>query len=200
VRLSSPSVLLLTLWTSFAAHAAAASGTGDVQTHLRIGVVNGTFTGSADGSFNVPSSIEGEGEYLYGNRFSSFARATLSLESSSGQFKYIFMGLGQRYYLFSRSGAIESDHEGVLVEIRPRMRYFIEGVLGISQVQIKAVTSTLIAQSTLLEYGAGAGLIYQISKTIGIEGNLGIAKGFAVSSVSVDALIVRGLLGVAVIF
>ncbi|MGZ3723172.1 MAG: hypothetical protein ACXVA9_09590 [Bdellovibrionales bacterium] len=178
----------------------AVASDSSVQGHLRLGLVNGSFTGAVDGGFSVSTSLEGEGEYLYSSRLSTLARATVSLEGSSGQFKYIYMGLGQRYYLFSRNGAIESNHDGISIEINPRVRYYIEALLGLSQVQVKAVTSTLVAQSTLLEYGGGLGAIYQISKGIGLEGSVGVSKGFAVSSVAVDSLIIRALVGVVSTF
>lgn len=176
--------------------AGAFASTSNVQAHLKGGMVNGTFTGIVSGGFSVSTSIEGEGEYLYSSHISLFSRATVALEPSSGQFKYIYMGLGQRYYFLSRGNSLESNYDGMYVEIVPRMRYFADWQLGLSQIQVKAETATLVAQATLLEYGVGLGAIYQVARNIGIEGSLGVSKGIAMSSVSVDSLIIRGLAGV----
>lgn len=172
----------------------------NIQAHLKGGMVNGTFTGAVSGDFSVATSIEGEGEYVYSSRLSLFSRATVALEAGTGQFKYIYMGLGHRYYFFSRSGYLEESNNGLVVSITPRIRYFAEGLLGLSQVQVRAVTDTLVAQSTLLEYGGGAGVIYQLSKSLGVEGTMGVSKGFAVSSVAVDTLIIRGFIGLVSTF
>jgi hypothetical protein len=163
-------------------------------------MVNGSFTGATSGSFSVASSIEGEAEYLSSSHVSWLARATVSLESSSGQFKYVYMGLGSRYYFFSRGSSLNSNADGISLEVTPRWRYYGEVMLGLSQVQVKEVTSVLVAQATLLEYGAGLGTIYQIARNVGIEGSIGLSKGFPVSSVSVDSLIIRALVGVAYSF
>jgi hypothetical protein len=178
----------------------AVADVSNFQAHLRAGMVNGSFSGIASGAFNVATSTEGEAEYLYSSHMSFFSAATVALEPSTGAFRYTYMGIGQKFYFWSRSGRLNSNEDGVYVEIQPKWRYFANYSLGLSQIQVQEVTSTLTVQSTVLEYGAGAGMIYQFTKDVGIELVLNVSKGVAMSSVAVDSTIMRALLGVAISF
>lgn len=168
----------------------------EVQGHLRSGLVQGQFSGAEEGSFSIASSLELEGEYFVGTKSSLLARATVSLDQASGQFKYIYMGLGQRFYLFSRGRPSESSGDGVYFSQRPKLRYFLEYGVGLAQVQVRSLTQSLSVQSTIVELGLGGGGIYQFSNSFGISLNIMGAKGFSVSSVSVDSTIIRGMIGV----
>ncbi|MEM7647057.1 MAG: hypothetical protein AAF203_09115 [Pseudomonadota bacterium] len=179
------------LFSSLQAHA-----TKDLQGHLRTGIVQGEFSGASSGEFSVLSSLELEGEYFLSGRSSILAKATISLDQESGQFKYVYMGLGQRFYLWSRGRPVETYSEGVFASHQPKLRLFGEYGIGLAQIQIQSVTDVLSVQSTVVELGIGGGAIYQISKNFGISFNLMGSKGFSISSVSVDSTVIRGLIGV----
>ncbi len=185
-------VFISSIFLSSVSHAAVS----DVQGHLRSGLVQGSFSGAEEGSFSIASSLELEGEYFVGTKSSLLARATVSLDQSSGQFKYIYMGIGQRFYLFSRGRPSESSGDGVYFSQRPKLRYFLEYGLGLAQVQVRSLTQSLSVQSTIVELGLGGGAIYQFSNSFGVSLNLMGAKGYSVSSVSVDSTIIRGMIGV----
>lgn len=168
-----------------------------MQGHVRTGVVQGSFTGADSGEFSVVSSLELEGEVFTSSRASILAKATVSLDQQSGQFKYVYMGLGQRFYLLSRGRPVETYQEGVFASQRPNFRFFVEYGLGLAQIQVRSVTESLSVQSTVVELGGGGGTIYQISQNFGISFNLIWSKGFSVSSVSVDSTVIRGMIGVS---
>jgi hypothetical protein len=171
-----------------------------IQGHIRTGVVNGTFSGAETGEFSVMSSLEGEFEYFYGSRGSMLAKATLSLDPATGQYKYLHMGLGQRFYLFSRGRPIEGYSGGISASIRPKMRYFVDWGLGLSQIQVRALTSSISVQTTSLELGLGGGAIYQLSQSFGIGLNAGWSRGISMSSVAVDSTIIRVMVGAVAYF
>ncbi|MCB0414813.1 MAG: hypothetical protein KDD50_10795 [Bdellovibrionales bacterium] len=171
-----------------------------VQAHGRIGLVSGNFTGEITGGFTVPTSLEGEGEFILNPKMSFFGRMTLSVEPGSGQVKYIYMGVGQRMYLFSHSGAYESFGQGNFVSVTPKVHYFIGWDAGISQVQIESKTSSLGAAGTMIDFGISGGAKYFMTKDFALEGLLGMSKGLGISSVRVDALITRAQVGVTIYY
>ena len=168
-----------------------------LQGHIRSGMVQGAFSGAESGDFSVATSLELEAEYFTSSRASVLAKATVSLDQESGQFKYVFMGIGQRFYLWSRGRPIETYSEGIFASQRPKFRFFAEYGLGLAQIQVRSVTDSLSVQSTVVELGAGGGVIYQISRNFGVSLTGMWSKGFAVSSVPVDSTVIRGMLGVA---
>lgn len=176
------------------------ASTSDVQGHLRMGQVSGTFTGAAEGDFSVVTSLELEGEYIYSGQTSLLARATVALDQEIEEFAYLHMGLGQRFYLWSRARAIESNAEGAFVSYNPKFRVFGEYTVGLAQVVVTKRTDVLVTQSTLIELGIGGGAIYQVSKNFGVSFTGMWSKGFAISSVNVDSTVIRGLLGVTLYF
>lgn len=168
--------------------------------HFRIGMVSGSFTGVESGSFSVPLSLEGEGEYIYTPKNSALIRTTISLEPDSGQFKYVYMGLGQKFYLLSRIAPLETMEGGNLIKILPNKLYYINYDVGLSQIQVKKVTDSLTVESTLVEFGLSGGLVWKISQRVGFVASLGFSKGFPVSPVSVDSTIIRATIGLSSFF
>ncbi len=187
-------VLLLSLSFGFTALSEAAATS--LQGHIRTGMVQGRFTGADSGRFAVSSSLELEGEFFTSNRGSLLARATISLDPSSGQFKYIYMGLGQRFYLWSRGRPVEGYYESIYTSTRPKFRFFVEYGIGLAQIQVRSVTDSLSVQSTVVELGGGGGTIYQFSRNFGVSLNLMWSQGFAVSSVAIDSNVIRGMVGI----
>lgn len=171
-----------------------------VQAHGRTGIVSGEFTGQIGGSFIVPVSLEAEGEFIWTPKMTFLGKLTLSVEPGTGQVKYIYMGVGQRIYLYSHSGPYESFGKGNFISVTPKMHYFVGWDAGISQVQIESKTSSLGASGTMLDFGGTGGTKYFLTKDLAIEGIFGISKGLGISSVRVDALVMRAMVGLTVYY
>ncbi len=172
----------------------------DLQAHVRTGMIEGTFVGADSGNFAMTTSLEGELEMFYSNRTSFQVKTTAALGQENSQIVYLSMSLGQKYYLFTRGRPIESYDEGVYSLMVPRWRFYTGYTIGIAQVETRFLSASLSATSTIFEIGGGAGVIYNFSRNIGINIDLLYGKGFGVSSVAIDATVIRGLVGVVSYF
>jgi hypothetical protein len=108
--------------------------------------------------------------------------------------------VGQRFYIFSQGRPVESDLYGVTTSVKPKMRYYVDGQIGLSRILVSQRTAVLSVQTTNLELGIGGGTIYQLSDTFGIELNMMWSQGVSVSSVSYDSTVIRAMIGAVTYF
>lgn len=179
--------------------------TPDLQAHLRTGLVSGSFAGSSatetvSGDFSSPTSMDAEFEYFLSTVSAVFNRLTLVADSSSGSLSYLYMGVGYKKYLFSNGRTLENLSGDFSYSIVPTWRYYVQGEVGLSEVEVERVTSTLETTATLLEFGGSAGVIRQMSSNFGLEGNFGVSNGLPISSVSVNSLVIRAMVGLTFFF
>ncbi len=168
--------------------------------HLLAGLVSGKFSGlgdNANGTFSVPNSIDVEYELITSRHLSFFARATLAYQISTGILPYAYTGIGARVYVWSNSRGYDQIQNGFEIRKRPNFRLYVGPDLGFSQAVIKQYTAVIQTTSAFLEVGANAGLIYQMSSTIGLEAQVSYSFGFGISTIAVGASIFRGLAGLS---
>lgn len=187
----SVAVFILTISPLFTS----AETASDIEYFGRLGLISGSFSGAEEGSFTSFASFEGGGELHKGSDSSVFVRATLSADPTEGKIKYFYGGFGQKYYLWGPGLKTRDISEGDLVEVTPKSRYFVNWDLGLAEVRVRDVTSSLSVQSTIVDFGGGAGYIMQRG-SLGIEFYFGATKGISISSVAIDSLILRMMFGV----
>jgi hypothetical protein len=178
------------------------ANTGVGQAHFRNGFYNASFKGNgeANGSFTLDRVMDFEYENIISNRQTFLVRGILGVEVKTAQVKYAFGGFGQRYYFNSNALQWKVMENGLMMSYIPRLAFYMGWDFGISQVQVINYGPVLSAYSTLIEYGASGGVIYNIYKTIGLEGQLGMSYGNGFSSVAVTSQIVKMYIGVSMFF
>ena len=165
---------------------------------LQTGVLNGSYFGAQNGNISLASTIDLSAELVTSSRDSFFARSSMSLDPQTAIIRYLYAGVGQRFYLFSRSNRQPFEIGTSKLEVIPKMQYFVSGEAGVSQNVIQQLTSSLSVQSTSIEYGIGLGMTYPWSDGIGLTVSGGIGKGIGISAVAVDSTIIRAMLGLTI--
>jgi hypothetical protein len=178
------------------------ANTGAGQAHFRQGFYNATFKGNGDanGSFTLNRVLDFEYENIISNRQTFLVRGILGVEVETAQVKYAFGGIGQRYYFSSNALQWKVMEDGLMMSYLPRLSFYLGWDFGIAQVQVVNYGPVLSAYSTLIEYGGSGGFIYNIYKTIGLEGQLGMSYGNGFSSVAVTSQIVKMYIGLSMYF
>ena len=166
-----------------------------VSAHARLGLVDGTFSGAEIGGFSIPTAVEAEGELLRSPYTTITGKVNIGVLPSTGEIKYLLMSAGMRYYFWSRSSPFENIEADFSISRNPKNKYYFGWNVGISQVNIKTVTESLTAQATLIEIAGSAGFVRMINKKIGIEVFLELGKGLAISSIAIDSLVVKAMMG-----
>ena len=172
-----------------------AETSSDIEYFALMGFVSGSFTGAEDGSFTSFASFEGGGELHKGSDRSVFVRASISMDPTEGKVKYFYGGFGQKFYLWGPGLKSSDVTEGDVISVIPQSRYFVNWDLGMAEVRVRDVTSSLSVQSTIIDFGGGFGYIKQ-QGDLGIQAYIGMTKGISISSVAVDSTILRLMFGV----
>lgn len=177
-----------------------ADETLDNQFHFRTGITSIKVSGVV--SSTVPSStiLDLEYEHFTDLRSSYFLRAIFDFDKTNNKLPYAYIGGGRRFYLSALGTTVDAANGSDRVSAVPTWRTFVGGDLGISQVFVENVGQVLEATSADIELGAHAGAIYQVSKKIGIELNLGARMGFGFTAIAVNILVLQGFVGVAYAF
>jgi hypothetical protein len=178
------------------------ANTGMGQVHFRQGFYNAVFKGNGDanGAFSLDRVLDFEYENVVSNRQTFLVRGILGVEVDSAQVKYAFGGIGQRYYFKSNALQWKVMEDGLMMNYVPRLSFYLGFDFGIAQVQVVNYGPVLSAYSTLIEYGGSGGVIYNIYKTIGLEGQLGMSYGNGFSSVAVTSQIIKIYIGLSMYF
>lgn len=169
---------------------------GNSQIHLRLGHVQGHYTGPQSGGFSIPTSTDLEYEIFLANQRSLIFRTILSMELETSKPFYSYSGTGMRYYFFSKGMQFDLEDEMVSMSATPRWRYYFGWDLGISQVIVKSLGRVLQITSTMVDIGGCIGTTYQIDRSFALEAHLGVTSGQGFSSVSVVGYSARALAGI----
>lgn len=170
---------------------------GSNQLDVHLGMVSGSFSGlNISGSFSVPMSIDVGYEVFSSAKKSTIFRGILSNDLTTSTIAYSYVGVGRRFYFNSTGMGFESSDDFNQISIIPKRRYYAGIELGSSQVMVKQFGPTLQTQSSLIDFGANVGTIFQVSRTVGIDAQLGLGFGYGFSAVSVSGTITKFLLGV----
>lgn len=170
----------------------------DLSFTFQSGVINGSYLGADSGDIEMASTMDLSAEVITSSRESYVARSSISLDPETAIIRYLYAGMGRRFYLFSRTqtqGFADGSHK---ISVQPKVQYFVTGELGVSQVVIRQVTPALSIQSTSIEYGGSLGMIYPVSKTVGVFASGGLGKGIGISSVAVDSTIFKAMVGITI--
>jgi hypothetical protein len=174
-----------------------AEGNTTSQLHYRVGYLGTSFSGVLTGSISNFNSFDLEYEILSSSRVSFSLRTTLVYDVTNARVLYSYTGVGRRYYFLSNgmeydySDPNSADH---VISI-PKWRAYAGGDFGISQVVVKSFGAVLQTQSALVDFGPNLGGIFQLSKAMGLELQLGLSLGLGFTTVSVSAVTFRALLG-----
>lgn len=165
---------------------------------LQTGVLNGSYLGAQSGQITLASTVDLSAEMVTSSRDSFVARSAMSLDPETAIIRYLYAGIGQRFYLGSRANRQSFEIGNSKIEITPKTQYFVSGEAGVSQIVIQQLTSSLSVQSTSIEYGIGFGMNYPWSDGLGLTISGGIGKGIGISAVAVDSTIMRVMLGLTI--
>lgn len=183
------------LYTLQVAHA---GGPMADQIHLRTGMVTsslGTSVGSEGGAFSVMPSFDAEYERFVSDQKSFLYRGTLALEMATTVTRYLYFGVGQRYYVNSRGSALRAITPDVTVTVQPNFRYYFGWDAGMSQIVVNVLTASLQSFTTAVDLGGVGGAIYQISENIGLEAQMAVSYAYGFSSVPATGMVMKGFGG-----
>jgi hypothetical protein len=173
------------------------------QLHFRVGDISGNFSGSeATGSFSSVTSLDAEYEKFYSNQSSFLLRLATSYESSESRLVYLYTGAGWRHYFWSTGRPYDVSDSQTHVTMASRWRYYFGLDAGLSQVSVTTAAPAPVEEtnSTVIEAGGNFGLIYQVSKNVGLEAEPGMTVGLGFSSVPVGGTATRILFGMSYFF
>lgn len=167
------------------------------QFHLRMGMYNGTYSGSGVEArgWSVPTTIDTELEVFLTRDKSFNLSASMAMELDTNKVNYTYAGVGQTYYLLSRGRKDIKTEKLVQIKTIPKTRYFWGWNTGIAQVLVIDYGLVLGTYSTTLDVSANGGMIYQISENMGFEARAGIGMGYGFSTVTVTGTTMRMLIG-----
>lgn len=165
---------------------------------FQTGLINGSYLGLDSGQIAMASTVDVGAEVVTSTRDSYTARSSMSLDPESAIIRYLYAGIGRRFYFLSHSSRQPFRSGNSKLEVLPRIQYFFSGEAGVGQAVIKQVTPSLSIQSTSIEYGGGVGIIYPLGNGIGFLGTLGVSKGIGISSVAVDSTVFKAMLGITI--
>jgi len=165
------------------------------QFHFRTGFVEAKVSGVVTNSFRLSLPIDMEYELFRSTRSSYTLRMMIGYDISGARIPYIYTGIGRRFYFSSTGMEVDESGSGMRVVSMPLWRYYFGGDIGLSQTTVTSFGTVLQSQSVGLDLGPNAGIIYQLTKSFGLEfqGGVNFALGF--TTVSVNTFTYRALLG-----
>jgi hypothetical protein len=201
-RASLTSLVLATL-ASLSAAPSARAWEKTTQAHLRAGLLSLSYStpnGGVSGSHSIATTLDAELELFSSPRASYLLRGVFGLDVAQGRLPYSYVGTGRRYYLFTSGLAQEHEDEVARVASIPKWRFYAGGELGVSQLEVQRLGSIYQVNSVLLELGAQAGTIFQLTRAIGLEVQAAYGWGYGLSSVSVRSSGLKGFVGASFSF
>ena len=166
------------------------------QISIRAGMLKGSYSGPVSASFATIPSIDVEMELFQNARTSALIKANLSVDVSKAKMFYSSVGAGQRYYLRSPGMNYDRQEGSFSIDAGAANRYFVGWDLSVAQVLIQEFTASYSVVGSVVELGGTAGIIHQISKTLGLSAALGAGYGMGFTTVSVNGLSLRFNIGV----
>jgi hypothetical protein len=167
------------------------------QFHMRMGMFNGTYSGSGVEArgWSVPTTIDVELEVFLTRDKSFNLTSTMAMELDTNKVNYTYAGVGQTYYLFSRGRKDVRTEKLVQIKTIPKIRYYWGWNVGIAQVLAIDYGLVLGTYSTTLDVSGNTGVIYPIGENLGIEARAGMGLGYGFSTVTVTGTTMRALIG-----
>ena len=168
------------------------------QVHLRMGLLNGSYSGANIDSrtFSVPTTLDVEMEVFRGRDESFTLRAMMAMELTDNRVDYTYAGVGRVYYLSGRGRKDVRKEKFVQISNIPKTRYYWGWGGGIAQVLAIPFGLVLATYSTTIDLSVNGGVIYQATPNLGLEFRLGTGLGYGFSTVTVTGMTIRALLGV----
>lgn len=166
------------------------------QLHVRMGLVQGAYTGPEDGQFQIPTALDLEYEIFKANKRALIFRSIIAMELETSKPFYTYFGSGYRFYFGSKGMQVDKTDDNINITSVPKWRYYWTIDAGISQAIIRSLGKVLQVTSTMIDIGANIGTTYQIDRRLALELQLGATTGQGFSSVSVIGYSVRALGGV----
>jgi hypothetical protein len=160
------------------------------------GTLDVSYTGAFRGKLDLGSTLALTGEVLTDNSSSLISQGIISLDANSAIMKYMYAGIGRRFYFYSNPTELALNLDQTKIIIKPIRQFFMTIEAGLGQVNVYSLTSSLSSIATVFEYGASVGMNHPVSKHIGLFGTLGISKGYGFSSVTIDSTATKMLLGI----
>lgn len=170
----------------------------DFTVSVQNGLLSGAYAGASRGTIEMPNALDVQVEVMTTGRHSYSARSLMSLDSESGVFRYLYTGLGTRYYFSSYGTSQIFELGNSKIELRPRVQYFAAGEVGLSQMVVQQITNSFSVNSTLIEAGTSLGGIYPLTSSVGLFGSVGVFKGIGISAVAVDTDLYKVLVGLRI--
>jgi hypothetical protein len=193
------SLALLTLLFSISAHAEDVSPI--FQTHGRFGYLASTFVvpGIVTGNYNSGSTFDLSIEYLPKKSISYLTRVQLSFDTESTTIRYLYAGLGSRFY-FGQAARSEVSESGSSIASLPKWRYYASWDGAIAQMLVYSLSPSVGSTVSVLEFSGGLGTIYQISKDVGLEASAEYGNGFGFTGVSATTQTMKVLVGASIYY
>lgn len=170
------------------------------QIHTGIGFLSASFSGPTTGSISIPMALSFEYELINTANKSYFFENIIAIDSEDSKTKYYATHFGSRYYFFSSNLSATKSSHGTSISIIPKIRYYGGWQLGVAQVVISSLGPVLDAVSTVFEYGAHVGMIYQVGENWGLESKFSYSMGNGFSSVTVNSQVSQLFVGGAYYF
>ena len=169
------------------------------QVHLRTGLLNGSYDGIFEGEFDISAAMDVDYEFFVSNDTTGLFRFIQGLDSDSRPF-YTYAGAGMRYYWRSKGMYTEQQDVGMFISSRPRLRFYVGGDLGVSQVIVKSFGPNVQSVANMTDIGANIGAIRQLNDRFGLEAHLGFSYGYGLSSTPTNGNTTRVFVGASYFF
>ena len=166
--------------------------------HFRTGSLSAAYGGDtvSDGNFTLPSALDTELELFMNTKSALIFRSILGIDMSTSQTRYLSASAGVRHYFRSIGHAFRSSDDGATLSVSPKWKYYAGYEGGVAQVLVVDFNRVLSTYSTLFEIGLNIGAVWQASRNVGVETQIGYTNGFGFSNVSVSGNSLRAFLGV----
>jgi len=200
LKIKRPSIrLILCFLLLFASKAHAEDDYRDHQLHLRLGMINTSISGGGiSSSYSVTNSIDLEYEIFSNPKSSTVIRGIIAHDLKLDRTVYDFMGVGKRFYVFSSGISEHASGNGFEIDHVPKRRFYFGFDVGYSNGVILVLQNTpLQTVSSLIDAGALAGFLYQISRSYALEIQGGYSFGYGFSGISATAQTMRLFVGIA---
>jgi len=152
-------------------------------------------TTSSGGSFMAMPSLDVEYQIFNSSKSSYCFRMVLSPDMASGKVKYLYGGVGQRFYLSSQGLAWSVSEKNVSFKMSPGIRYFVGWDAGLAQITVLERGTVLQVGSTLVDVGVSGGATYQMGDSFGLNAGATAAFGYGFSNVAVTAILFKVFFG-----
>lgn len=124
------------------------------------------------------------------DRISIYANSILPLMTSNGTGGFMG-GVGINYYIMSRGSRHTVIHSEVKIEITPKLRYYVGGML--SGGYIVYLTDTAEKSDSLIEISFHGGIKYNFDKEWGLISEIQMGKGTGVVSSTISMKATAGV-------